>query len=155
MNRIKTVFTIVLVSGSVVLAGCQTSPSKERTGTVTGAVIGGILGTQVGKSGSDTRTAAIIAGTILGGIIGGSVGRTMDDVDRMKANETLETYPTNQPHSWRNPDSGNQYTMVPTRTYEAAGSPCREYTMNAIIGGQRETVYGTACRQADGSWKVQ
>jgi len=33
--------------------------------------------------------------------------------------------------------------------------PCREYTLEALIGGQPETIYGTACRQADGSWKME
>lgn len=35
------------------------------------------------------------------------------------------------------------------------GTPCREYYMTANIGGKKEQVYGTACRQADGSWKIE
>jgi len=45
--------------------------------------------------------------------------------------------------------------VTPTKTYETAAGPCREYTIDAIIGGSTEKIYGTACRQADGSWKVQ
>jgi surface antigen len=45
--------------------------------------------------------------------------------------------------------------VVPTRTYASAQGPCREYTMDAVVGGRPENVYGTACRQADGSWRVQ
>jgi surface antigen len=45
--------------------------------------------------------------------------------------------------------------MVPTNTYDSATGPCREYTIDAVIGGKREKVYGTACRQPDGSWSVQ
>ena len=71
----------------------------------------------------------------------------------MRAAQVFETYPTGSPGSWRNPD-GTDYTVTPTRTYETAQGPCREFTMRAIIGGQPDTVYGTACRQADGSWKV-
>jgi len=44
--------------------------------------------------------------------------------------------------------------LTPIRAYDTAGGPCREFTTEALIGGRRETVYGTACRQADGSWKV-
>ncbi|KPK40991.1 MAG: hypothetical protein AMJ69_00270 [Gammaproteobacteria bacterium SG8_47] len=57
--------------------------------------------------------------------------------------------------TWRNPDTGNGYTVTPTKTYETAAGPCREYTIDAIIGGSTEKIYGTAGRQADGSWKVQ
>ena len=145
---------IALMAAAVIgLAGCATDPSKEQVGAVTGAVLGGVLGAQVDKGSG--RTAAIIGGTIIGGMIGGSVGRSMDDVDRMKANQTLETYPTHQSNTWSNPDRNAQYTMTPTRTYEAAGTPCREYTMDAVIGGKTEKVYGTACRQPDGSWQVR
>jgi surface antigen len=45
--------------------------------------------------------------------------------------------------------------MTPTNTYETAQGPCREYSMEALIGGKQEQVYGTACRQSDGSWKMQ
>jgi surface antigen len=72
----------------------------------------------------------------------------------MRTAQTLETVRTGVPSTWQNPDSGYQYEVTPTRTYETAGTPCREYTVDAVIGGKREQVYGTACRQADGSWKV-
>ena len=32
--------------------------------------------------------------------------------------------------------------------------PCRDYSSEAIIDGRRQTVHGTICRQADGSWKI-
>jgi surface antigen len=44
--------------------------------------------------------------------------------------------------------------ITPTQTYDQGAGPCREYTLDAIIGGRVEQVYGTACRQADGSWQV-
>jgi hypothetical protein len=37
----------------------------------------------------------------------------------------------------------------------ARQGPCREYTVEGQVGGKRETLVGTACRQADGSWRVQ
>jgi surface antigen len=44
--------------------------------------------------------------------------------------------------------------MTPTNTYDSGTGPCREYTLDATIGGKTEQIYGTACRQPDGSWKV-
>lgn len=79
----------------------------------------------------------------------------MDDTDRLRAAQALETSPTGAPVHWRNPDTGREFTVVPTRTYAAAQGPCREYTMDAQVGGRAEKVYGTACRQPDGSWRAQ
>ncbi|MFN2310279.1 MAG: RT0821/Lpp0805 family surface protein, partial [Gammaproteobacteria bacterium] len=67
----------------------------------------------------------------------------------------LETVRTGVPAQWRNPDTGNQYTVTPTHTYENPTGPCREYSIDAVVGGRPDKVYGTACRQADGSWQVQ
>jgi surface antigen len=120
---------------------------------VIGGVLGGLLGSQVGRG--DGSTAAIIIGAMAGTAIGGSIGYSMDETDRMKVSHSLETVRTGVPSSWKNPDTGNSYTVVPTRTYETAGAPCREYTVDAVIGGKKEKIYGTACRQPDGSWKVK
>ncbi|HLO78980.1 MAG TPA: RT0821/Lpp0805 family surface protein, partial [Magnetospirillum sp.] len=57
---------------------------------------------------------------------------------------------------WNNPDSGHYGTVTPTRTYEAApGQYCREYQQTINVGGQEQRSFGTACRQSDGSWRVQ
>lgn len=136
-----------------VLAGCTTpGHQQEQAGTVLGAVVGGVLGSQIGHGGG--RAAATIAGTIVGGMVGGNIGRSMDDTDRLKAAHALETSRTGVPSRWRNPDSGHDYTVTPTRTVETAQGPCREYTVDGVIGGRSEKVYGTACRQPDGSWRV-
>lgn len=34
------------------------------------------------------------------------------------------------------------------------GQDCREYQQTVMVGGQPSPAYGTACRQADGSWKI-
>jgi surface antigen len=138
---------------SLWLSGCTTTQGpNEQAGMIIGGALGGILGSQVGKGSG--QTAAIIVGTLAGAAIGGNVGRSMDDTDRLKTAQTLETVRTGVPSAWQNPDSGNQYTVVPTKTYDTAQGPCREYTIDALIGGRVEKVYGTACRQPDGSWRV-
>jgi len=151
--KIRLMTLVLITAITAVTIGCQSSPTREDTGRVVGGVLGGVLGSQVGKGSG--RTAAIIAGTLVGVYIGGSIGRSMDDQDRYRAQQALESNPTNQPSSWRNPDSGNQYTVTPTRTYRSdAGQDCREYSTDAVIDGRRETVYGRACRQPDGTWQA-
>lgn len=120
---------------------------------VIGGVLGGVLGSQVG--GGVGRTSAIVLGTLAGAAIGGTVGRSMAEVDRLKTAQTLETVRTGVPTSWKNPDSGNEYMVVPTRSFDTGGGPCREYTIDAVVGGKKDKVLGTACRQADGSWQVR
>lgn len=147
---------IRLLLGSVLslaMLGCTAPATQEHSGMVIGGLLGGLLGAQVGHG--DGRTAAIILGTVIGSNIGGNVGRSMDETDRIKTAHALETVRTGVPSRWVNPDTHNQYTVVPTRTYDPASSgPCREYTVDAVIGGKREKVVGTACRQADGSWRT-
>src|SRR5688572_22812016 len=135
------------------LAACETPPTQEQKGTVAGAVVGGVVGSTIG--GGTGRTVAIIAGTVAGAVIGGRIGQKMEEADKLKAAQALEATPTGQSTTWKNPDSGAQYAMTPTRTYEAGGTPCRDFTVDATIDGKPEKVTGSACRQADGSWKKQ
>jgi len=148
----RTVLSAVLVA-AVAGAGCTSVPTQEEQGVIIGAIVGGVVGHQVG--GGSGRTIATIIGTVAGAAIGGSVGRSMDDTDRLKTAHALETVRTDVSTTWVNPDSGYEYSVVPTRTFEEASGPCREYTVEAVIGGKIEKIYGTACRQADGSWEVR
>lgn len=147
---------LAMVSASLVLAvlqtGCATPQgSQEKAGMVIGGVLGGVVGAQVGDGGG--RTAATIIGAMAGMAIGGTVGRSMDDSDRMKVAQALEIAPTGTVTQWRNPDTGLNYRVTPTRTEQTAQGPCREYTVDGMVGGRSEQIVGRACRQADGSWR--
>ena len=142
---------IVALTATLVLG--TTACTNEQTGQVVGGILGGVAGHQVGSgTGQDVAT---VVGTVAGVMIGGSVGRSMDDTDRLKARHSLEYNRSNETSQWYNPDTGVDYSMTPTRTYQTGtGQYCREYTTDVIIGGRRETTYGTACRRPDGSWEV-
>jgi hypothetical protein len=43
-------------------------------------------------------------------------------------------------------------TVAPMRG--DARAECREFQQTIMIGGQATKAYGTACRQADGTWKI-
>jgi surface antigen len=137
---------------AIFLCTCSSAPSKQDQGFIIGAIAGGLLGNQIG--GGSGRALATIVGAAAGAAIGGSIGRTMDETDRMNAALALENVRTGVPSSWVNPDTGYEYVVTPTNTYDSGTGPCREYTMDATIGGKTEQIYGTACRQADGSWQV-
>ena len=97
-----------------------------------------------------------VFGTLAGAMIGRQIGENMDEVDRMKTARALNDSKTGTSTTWVNPDTGYEYTVTPTRTYEASGGPCREFRLDAEVGSSpNEEVYGTACLQADGSWLIQ
>jgi len=147
-------FTALLLALLLTLsAGCETMSQADQ-GEVIGGVIGGVVGAQVGEGRG--RTVAIIVGTLAGAMIGRHVGESMDDVDRMRTARTLNDARTGESTTWINPDTGYEYVVTPTRTFEKSGGPCREFSLSATVGNQTDQeVYGTACLQADGSWLVQ
>ncbi len=137
---------------AVGLSGCS-SISKQTVGSVTGSAVGGAVGSTIGKG--HGRTVATIGGSVAGALLGGAIGKSMDQVDKMKMNQALENSRTGQATTWNNPDSGDQYTVTPTKTYTSVDNqPCRDFTTTATIEGQRQEVNGKACRQANGKWKV-
>jgi len=123
---------------AVILSACSTAPTKHDQGVIIGAIAGGLLGNQVG--GGSGRVLATIVGTVAGAAIGGSIGRSMDDTDRLNAAVALENVRTGVSSTWVNPDTGYEYAVTPTSTYESGSGPCREYTMDATIGGKTEQV---------------
>jgi len=149
MNRFLTV--LIMAGLSVSLAACS-SVSKQTMGVGAGAAAGGLIGSRFG--GGSGRIAATVAGAALGALAGGYIGSSMDKQDKLAAQQALEKTRTNHTTTWKNPDNGNQYTVKPTRTYKkSSGQYCREYQMESIIAGKKQQMYGTACRQPDGSWK--
>ncbi len=128
----RKILTVAVISSFLAFSGCATGPTQQDAGMVIGGILGGVLGSQVGHG--DGTTAAIIVGTLLGGAIGGAVGKSMDDTDRLKTAHSLETVRTGVPSQWKNPDTGNTYAVVPTKTYETSGGPCRVYSFVAMVG---------------------
>jgi surface antigen len=157
MSRLPRVVASVLVSLSLV--GCAGSDygTKQTVGALAGAGAGGLLGAQVGKGG--TRLAATAAGTLLGAFLGSEVGRSLDRADALYASraeyQALEYTPSGSSTPWRNPDNGHYGSVTPIETYEtASGAYCREFQLQAQIGGRTRDVYGTACRTPDGQWQM-
>ncbi len=149
----STAFLMLII---VAASGCATIESNPKTsvGGLGGAAFGGLIAAAAGGGG------AAIAGSVIGGaLLGGLVGNMLDQRDKRMAAEAqqraLETAPTGKPVAWNNPDSGHSGTVTPTRTYQSGGTYCREYQQTVTIGGNQEKAYGTACREPDGSWKIQ
>ncbi len=150
MNKLTSILAAALVLSQ--LAAC--SITKEQGGALAGAAVGGVVGNQVGGGhGQDIATAI---GVFAGALAGASIGRSLDKLDEVNTNKALETTKTSETSSWVNPDSGNRYSVTPVHTYQSTeGRYCREYQSTVQVGGEQVQSYGTACRQADGSWEIQ
>lgn len=158
--KLKKFIALSLIGLSI--AACdpnsQYSLKKEDIGGVTGAVAGAWIGSNVGKG--KGNVAAIAAGTLLGAYMGKQIGASLDRADMAYYNQTsqytLENTPTGTTSSWNNPDSGHSGTITPTKTFKTSGGEyCREYSQSITVDGQTQDAYGTACRQPDGTWKIQ
>ncbi|MFP5511655.1 MAG: RT0821/Lpp0805 family surface protein [Alphaproteobacteria bacterium] len=159
-NRLRA--TAIAVTAALSLAACQTGNSggiggmntSETVGTLGGAVAGGLLGSRFGGGAGKLATTAI--GTLLGAYAGQQLARQFTPADQNRASDAEErAVANNQTITWNNPQSGNSGTIQPVRTYQGdSGQTCRDYNHTVVIEGRTEVARGTACRQADGSWKL-
>ncbi len=155
MNRLT--HFIVASATALSLAACADG-TKEGIGTIAGAGLGAWAGSAIDNNGSG-GVVAVAAGTLIGGLIGNQIGKGLDKVDRMESGKAqygaLENDRSGDTRRWYNPDTGNGGSYTPQPAYQnKSGQYCREFQQNITVGGKNETAYGTACRQADGTWKV-
>lgn len=152
-KRIVIAITIVLMT-----VGCAENAygPRQTVGGLTGAALGGLLGAQFGSGSGQLATTG--AGVLIGVLIGSEIGRSMDEVDRMRANDAV-----NRAHGaligetivWNNPRTGNSGSIIPVRDGSStSGQYCREFQQAITVGGETAQGYGIACRQPDGSWLV-
>src|SRR5215468_6604937 len=152
LSQVVAVLLLIVIATT----GCATVEENPKTaiGGLGGAAFGGLIAAAAGGGG------AAIAGAVIGGaLLGGAAGNMLDQRDKRMAAEAqqraLESAPTGTPVAWNNPDNGHSGTITPTHTYQSGGSYCREFQSDVVIDGKPDKAWGTACRQPDGSWKVQ
>ena len=159
MKKFSLLTLLVLLSGCA--ANVQTNSTqqgpKESAGAISGMIIGGALANDMAGS-SKNKSLATVLGAFVGGVIGQNIGAQLDERDRLLAGEAyttaLEYNATDKAAEWRNPDTGNYGRVIPVATYRQNGRYCREFTQEIFIGGEKQTGYGRACRQPDGSWEI-
>ena len=158
-------FSKHLITGAIVaglalpgLSACTETGgvNDQAMGQIIGGVAGGFLGSQFGEGSG--KVVASVAGAMLGAWAGSKIVQGMNAQDRAyydSASTRAASAPIGQQITWYNPQSGNQGTITPTRAGTLSdGSACREYQQTVTIAGKTEKAYGTACKQADGSWKI-
>jgi len=128
------------------LTACAGHDHDNDTQTVVGATIGGLIGTQVDR-GASAPFANVDA-----------ISRHLNDEDKRRMQEAgARAYegPLGQTVTWRNDASGHSGSITAKSEHKrATGDLCREFEAQVLAGTHKETGYGIACHQADGSWKV-
>ena len=147
-----------IISASLLLGGCSTTINKQQSGTAVGALLGAALGYGLGK-GHKHKNLAVMLGAAFGAVAGDAIGAQLDEKDQLLAEESLQVSLTSAKvgtkSTWNNPDTGHSGSTSLTKTvFTSDGTPCREFTTEIIVGGETHQGYGTACYQADGSWKI-
>ena len=155
MKRLSILCSLFILSA---LFGCAPGTrSGETIGTLTGILAGAIIGHQVGGDSSAKMLGAGV-GLVVGGLVGSQLGKMYDKLNREEQrihestiSSTIETSRIGEGNQWYNPETGNSGRVIITKQEEY----CREYQQTVVVGGEEQEAYGTACRQPDGSWKIQ
>jgi surface antigen len=145
-----------MVAAVLLAAGCagqrERGIDKSDAGQILGGVAGAAAGSQVGEGSG--QTIAMIAGALIGSMVGERIGARMEDDDLQQAGFALENNRTGETAAWENPDTGNEFSVTPTETYDRDGRPCREFDFRVETERGSDVQERTACRSSDGTWEV-
>lgn len=144
---------IPAIAAAALLAGCQSTATQTASGP--GTFYGGVINSQYGASGNH-KLAQSGTGTMVGAFIGKEAKIGQADLPHADAAaKRAYAAPVGERIFWNNPQTGSSGTITSTREgYNSAGTYCREYQQTVTAGSNTELIYGTACKQADGTWKI-
>lgn len=142
---------MILLVCALLVASCAPG-QRGQGGALGGAAAGALIGQIIGHN-----TEATLIGAAVGTMVGYIVGNEMDKYDRQQLNHVYERGVSNRPSAWVNPDTGNQYQVTPRPAYTEKSSQqvCRQAEVMAVIDGKQEKTYTTACRDANGHWRLR
>ena len=55
---------------------------------------------------------------------------------------------------WEGGRDGLNYALKPASGFERDGYPCRRFTLERDLGGRSQQQSGSACRIAEGEWRL-
>jgi surface antigen len=155
-------FILALTACSKMDMDVQNTNVGGVAGAVVGALAGGFAGAEFG--GGLGQALFITAGAMTGASVGFEAGTVLYASDQAaydnNARRALNTSINGKVNGWANPETGNSGIFIPTKTFVAInGRPCRNYRSTLALKPQKNLTgvvthqKGTACQQADGSWR--
>jgi surface antigen len=147
--RLISLFMVAVFLLALTSCAETNNMSKGTKGALGGAAGGALIGQAIGRT-----TEATLIGVAVGTMLGYIVGNEMDKYDRQQLNNAYEQGKSNQPVTWVNPDTGNNYQVTPKPAYKGSSTQqvCREAEIEATIDGKPQKTVSTACRNAQGQW---
>jgi surface antigen len=140
---------------SISLIGCA-NMTREESGNMIGALLGGALAYEL--AGDSSNKEIWVATGLIGGALAGGHYAVLTQKGQLMhqsaIHSNLETAQDNSTTSWNNPNNNEHGSVTVRNTNVSNGTPCREFTQTIYVGGKAVEGYGTACRMADGSWKI-
>ena len=146
--------SVLTLAGLPVLVAACTS-SKPIGPMTAGAVTGSVPHATI----SNTATNPIPVGSrsVIGGIGGSKLGFELGAEDRLAAANAeyraLEYGQSGAPVEWQDRSTSRHGSIVPDKPYKQGSRYCRAYIHTVYVAGGPETAKGTACRDADGTWR--
>jgi surface antigen len=153
-KNLNSSLLISTIASAIFITGCAGGAMSSRETT---AVIGSIIGSEIGKEfgGGHGKRVTRLIGAAIGGYIGANLGRPLDGNDQRNIHQAMSTAPDNSKVRWQNNQSGAQYAITPTNSYQSSvnqtPAQCRNYTMTVDMGGSPQFVQGKAC-MVNGKW---
>lgn len=150
--------SILLLSATLLLAGCQTTRNVgpgQAGGAILGSIGGAVVGSQIGSGRGSIAAAA--AGAVIGGLIGSEIGAQLDANERRARDAAIQRAlhaPTGATQHWGSPRRNYGYVTPTTNYYSYSGKRCRNAQMEAYIGGRKHLVNQRVCQRPDGYWEA-
>jgi surface antigen len=125
-------------------------------GALGGGAVSGLACSALGRG--NGKTAIVGACTLLGGIAGLVMGQQYSQQQRVtQAYQNPRVPMMAQPQApyQQQPYQGDaELKLGKTFSDPSTGEYCREFQHRAKVGGKIQQLFGTACQQPDGTWKV-
>ncbi len=142
LPRTRIIASSIAIALTLGITGCETTNKRDF-----GTAIGGVLGGFLGHKADDGGAGGTIIGALVGAAVGRMIGQYMDEQDRARLAETINTAPSGQTVRWRNDDSQHDFAVTPTSDFYAKGEQqCRSFDQVVYVDGRREVMEGVACK---------
>ena len=163
MKKIAIILCVVAITACAKMdSDMQNVNVGGVAGSVVGALAGGLAGAEFG--GGLGQALFISAGAMTGASVGYEAGTILYPSDQAaydnNARLALNTSTNGKVSDWANPETGNSGIFTPTKTFFAGnGRSCRNYRSTLALKAEADQTgvithqEGTACQQADGSWR--
>lgn len=122
---------------------------------VVSAVVSACTHSHTSGGSANLANTRVILQTMGNGLLGASM-QLLSSRDRKQALEAeykaLEYTDAGKSVTWTSTNEGTSGSVTPGQPYQVGSQNCRQYSHSFFINGVPQTVHGSACRNANGTW---